>query len=120
MKLYLDEDSIASSLVGLLRKKRHDVQVPSEVGMAGSADAEQFIHAIRAGRVTLTGNDKDFRRLHLLILEASGHHPGIVIVRYDNDAHRDMTPRGIAAALAKLEAAQPDLSNALVVLNQWR
>src|SRR5690348_7383293 len=120
MKLYLDEDSIAAVLVGMLRKAGHDVEVPSEAGMASAADAEQLTHSIRAGRVMLSGNDKDMRRLHLLVLEARGRHPGIVLVRYDNDARRDMTPRGIVTALAKLQAAQPDLSNTLIVLNQWR
>ena len=58
--------------------------------------------------------------LHLLITEAQGHHFGILIVRRENDPTRDLTPKGIVAAIRKLEAAGVPVDNQYIVLNHWR
>jgi hypothetical protein len=50
MRLYLDDDTASSLLVKLLRKAAHEVQVPSEVGMAGAPDPVHLAHAIGDGR----------------------------------------------------------------------
>jgi hypothetical protein len=55
-----------------------------------------------------------------LILAAQGHHHGILIVRKDNNPRRDMTPRGVVNAVAKLLSAGLPIENELNVLNQWR
>jgi hypothetical protein len=75
MRLYLDEDSIDPLLLRLLRKAKHDVQVPAALNLAGSPDPVHLKHAIREGRVLLSGNHDDYLCLHELIIEAKGHHP---------------------------------------------
>ena len=120
MMLYLDDDSADPLLVRLLRSAGHEVRIPAEIGQTGSHDAVHLRHAIREGRVFLTGNHDDFAFLHDLILEAQGHHPGILVVRRDNNPRRDMTPRGVVRALANLLSASVPLADELIVLNHWR
>src|SRR4051794_24585175 len=105
MNLYLDEDTIDAALIGLLRRGGHDVQTTGEVGMRGESDPVQLVHAITEQRVLLTHNHDDFEDLHDLVIVAGGHHPGILIVRRDNDPTRDLTARGIARAIANLVAS---------------
>ena len=57
MNLYLDDDSIFSVLIQLLRQAGHDVLLPVDLGIAGAADAVHLRHAIREQRVFLTHND---------------------------------------------------------------
>lgn len=58
--------------------------------------------------------------LHHLILEAGGRHPGIVVVRRDNDPRRDMTPGGVVHAIARLLLAGVPIENKFTVPNLWR
>ena len=120
MNLYLDDDMASALLARLLREAGHDVQVPGESGLSGAVDPGHLTYAIRTHRVLLTGNHDDFEALHDLLMQAGGHHPGIVVVRRDNDPRRDMTPRGITNALRSLEQAGGPLADSFRVLNQWR
>ena len=120
MRLYLDDDMASALLARLLSQAGHDVQVPDDVGMSGANDPVHLGYAIREHRVLLSGNHNDFEALHDLILQAQGHHPGIVIIRRDNDPRRDMTPRGIVNALRNLENATVPLLDGFRILNQWR
>jgi len=105
MRIYLDDDSAADLLVRLLRQSGRDVQVPSTVGLAGEDDSVHLSFAIRDERAILTGNHRDFLNLHNLIMQAQGHHGGILVVRRDNDPRRDLTPTGIVRAVQNLMAA---------------
>ena len=87
MRLYLDDDSASAVLVQLLQQTGHDVLVPADLGISRAADPVHLRHAIREQRVFLTHNYDDFLFLHELLLEGQGHHPGILIVRRDNDTH---------------------------------
>jgi predicted nuclease of predicted toxin-antitoxin system len=120
MNLYLDDDIAWPLLAKLLRNAGHDVQLPSDIGMTGSPDPAHFTRAIRDGRVCLTKNYDDYRLLHLLLMEGKGHHPGILVVRQENNPARDLTPKGIVTAIRKLEAAGAPIANEYVVLNHWR
>jgi hypothetical protein len=120
MRLYLDDDSAANLLVQLLRKAGHDVQIPTDVGLAAEADAVHLRHAIHEQRSCLSGNYQHFDDLHQLILEAQGHHPGILIVRKDNDPKRDLKAPGIVRAIEDLLAASVPVADQCVILNQWR
>jgi predicted nuclease of predicted toxin-antitoxin system len=120
MKLYLDDDIASVLLLRLLQKAGHDVQRPQDAGMAGKDDSIHFAHAIREDRVLLSHNHRDFENLHHLILTAQGSHPGILIVRKDNDPRRDLSEHGIVRALGKLLRAGLVLDDNLHVLNQWR
>jgi predicted nuclease of predicted toxin-antitoxin system len=117
VKLFLDEDSSVSLLATLLRKAGHDVQTTHEQGRTGATDPAQLLYAIRQGCVLLTRNHEDFEVLHDLVREAGGHHPGILVTRYDNDATRDFTPRGVVVALIKFEASGIEVRDELHVLN---
>jgi hypothetical protein len=99
MRLYLDDDSVNALVVRLLRHAGHDVELPNDVGMVGRSDAVQLEHSIRSNRTMLSGNHRDFEELHELIEAAGDEHRGILIVRYDNDRRRDLTPRGIVIAI---------------------
>ena len=120
MKCYLDDDTASAKLAQLLAHSGHDVQVPADVGTVGKKDAIHLTHAIRVDRVLLSKNYKDFENLHNLVLQARGHHPGILVVRQDNDPTRDMTSKGIVSAIGKLLAAGIPLTDEYVVLNHWR
>jgi hypothetical protein len=120
MRLYLDDDTASALLTRLLRQADHDVEIPGDVGLTGSVDAVHLTHAIREDRVLLSGNHDDFEVLHDLLMQAGGHHPGIAIIRRDNDPHRDLTPRGIVTALRNLIDAGVPLRDGFHILNQWR
>jgi predicted nuclease of predicted toxin-antitoxin system len=120
MKLYLDEDTVATLLVKLLRQAGHDIMLPVEIGMVGKTDPVQLTRAIREGRAFLTKNYDDFLILHELIVQAKGTHPGILTIRQKNDSTRDLTPKGIVNALRKLESSGAPVGSQYVVLNQWR
>jgi hypothetical protein len=64
--------------------------------------------------------DSDFLDLHEVVQAAHGTHPGLLIIRFDNDPTRDMTPRQIVTAIATLESAGVPLENQVYILNHWR
>jgi predicted nuclease of predicted toxin-antitoxin system len=120
MRLYLDEDIASPLLARVLRNAAHDVQVPGEAGLVGRSDVVQLTHAIREDRVVFTRNYCDFEDLHNLLDQAQGHHPGILVVRRDNDPRRNMSPRDIARALRNLEAAGMPIVDHYIILNAWQ
>jgi len=50
---------------------------------------------------------------------AGGHHPGVLLIREDNNRKRDLKPYQIAQAVSNLEAAGP-LTDQCLVINHWR
>lgn len=120
MRLYLDDDSARAVLVRLLTSAGHDVQTPADAGTTGLSDPEHLIHSISNDLVLLSGNHRDFSVLNDLVLLASGHHPGILVVRKDNDRARDLSPRGIVTAIRNLVASGMPVADQLTVLNHWR
>jgi predicted nuclease of predicted toxin-antitoxin system len=101
MRLYIDDDSVDPNLLRLLRRDGHDIQVPADVGLAGSSDQAHLAHAIREQRAIVTRNYGDFDDLHdLVILAAHGHHAGILVVLYDSNPRNTMSPGDIARAVA--------------------
>jgi predicted nuclease of predicted toxin-antitoxin system len=120
MRLYLDDDSASALLASLLRQAGHDVQVPADVRISGDDDAVHLAHAVKENRVLLSHNHRDFRNLHNLIMVTQGHHPGILIVRRDNDPKRDLKAHDIVRAIRNLLAAGVALSDQFHILNHWR
>jgi len=98
MLLYLDDDSVRTALIKRLTGEGHDVLIPTEAGIAGQEDPTHLMFAIRSGRALLTHNYDDFKLRHDLVMLAGGSHPGILVVRRDNDPTRDMSPSAIARA----------------------
>jgi predicted nuclease of predicted toxin-antitoxin system len=120
MMLYLDDDSIDPVLVMTLRRAGHDVRTPAEAGLAGANDPVHFRQAICEGRSLLSRNYDDFKELHLLVRDAKGRHPGILMIRQDDPKKRNMKPHDIVRALRKLEAAGATIANEYIILNHWQ
>jgi hypothetical protein len=121
MRLYIDDDSVDASLIRLLRRDGQDVQVPADIGLAGRSDQVHLAHAIRGQRAILTRNYGDFEDLHdLVVSAASGHHEGILVVRYDSDPRKNMSPGDIARALRNLENAGLTITDSYHELNHWQ
>jgi hypothetical protein len=120
MNLYLDDDSAKASLVSLLRRVGHQVAIPSDANLGGVSDPRHLMHAVRQNYVLLTKNHDDFEDLHLLVQATGGKHPGILVVRSDNDPSRDMKDRDIARAIGNLEGAGVPIANEFHILNHWR
>ena len=121
MRLYIDDDSLDPGLIRLLRRDGHDVQVPADVGRAGSSDQVHLAHAIRDRRAVLTRNYKDFEELDdLVVAAATGHHGGILVVRYDNNPRNNMSPGDIARAVRNLEKAGVAIADSYYELNHWQ
>jgi hypothetical protein len=120
MRLYIDHDLAGRELVARLRTEGHDIEIPTEIGLAAASDTEQFTHAIRTSRVLLTRHAADFDPLHVLVLASGGHHPGLLHSRSDNDVTRDIKPRGIVVAIGKLLASGIPIEDERHDLNRWR
>ena len=120
MNLYLDDNRAGAALAALLQKAGHQVVLPADVQLAGASDARHLAFAIRNGLVVLTADRIDFWELHDLVCASGGSHPGILVVRYDNDAKKDMKPKHVVTAVGKLEQSGLVLTDQIVVLNQWR
>lgn len=120
MKLYLDDDTAARYLIALGRKTKREIISPEDVGMTGQHDALHLLHAIQNQCVMVTRNFSDYEPLHKLVVGCGGKHPGILLIRSDNDRTRDMKPQEIVTAVNHLEKSGIQLENQLVVLNQWR
>ena len=120
MQLYLDDDSVRSILIRQLATAGHDVVIPAYAGIAGQEDATHLMYAIETRRALLTHNHDDFELLHDLILLAGGHHPGILVVRRDNDPTRDMSPSAIVRAIQNLIASEVMIPDSVHILNHWR
>jgi hypothetical protein len=120
MTLYLDDDSTGRVLVALLRKAGHDVVIPADLGMSGRKDAQHLLRSIQEGRALLSRNYKDFEPLHQLVIGCGGKHLGILLARHDSDPRKNLTPKGIVTAIGRVEQVYSDLTNELIILNDWR
>lgn len=120
MKLYLDEDSAQALLVLLLQREGHIVLQLADSGLAGKKDPVHLRQAIEEDAALLSRNYEDFELLHDLLVTGQGHHPGILIVRKDNDSTRDMKPAGIVRAIRNLVAAGVPIADKYIILNHWR
>ena len=117
----IDDDSVDPGLIRLLRRDGHDVQVPVDVGLAGSSDQAHLTHAIRDRRAILTRNYGDFDDLDdLVVSAASGHHCGILVVLFDNNPRTRMTSGDIARAVRNLEIAGVPIADSSHELNHWQ
>jgi hypothetical protein len=120
MRIALDDDSSSRQLLAILRRGGHDVSTPTDLGISGVPDPVHLTRAIQDARVLLTRNARDFTLLHDLVQASGGSHPGIMLVHLENDPTRDLTPRGIATAIAKLDSSGVGVSGELHALNHWR
>jgi predicted nuclease of predicted toxin-antitoxin system len=82
IKLLIDEDSLAKSLVKKLRKAGHNVVTVNEVGLSSQLDSVVLNYAKENNRILLTHNCRDFEDLH----KENPNHQGILAI------YRDATP----------------------------
>ncbi len=94
--------------------------VSDQVGNRGIQDPAHFLYAINDGRALFTRNYDDFKLLHVLVVGSGGHHPGVLVVRRDNDPKRDLKAKGVVRALRKLIQSSAPITDELNVLNHWR
>ncbi len=83
--LYADEN-ISQSVVNHLLMMGYDIVTVAERGKAGQKYPDDLVlqDAAAMGRVLVTHNRKDFRRLHM----EGADHAGIVLCTQDHDARR--------------------------------
>jgi predicted nuclease of predicted toxin-antitoxin system len=120
MKVLLDENMSDPRLAARLRTGGHDPILASDVGLLSTTDARVLTLSIVDGVPVLTRDSDNFEDLHDLVIAAAGHHAGILIVRFDNDPRHNMTDRGIATAISKLESSGSPIRDQIHVLNLWR
>jgi predicted nuclease of predicted toxin-antitoxin system len=120
MRLYLDEDSASRELVRFLERAGHDVSTAQEAKLIGESDPLQLTQAVLDDRICMTKNYRDFRQLHILVMQCGGSHPGIFALRSDNDRRRDMKPGQIVTAIENVSGILASVRNHLICLNEWR
>jgi predicted nuclease of predicted toxin-antitoxin system len=120
MRFLVDENLSYPRLASRLRAQGHDPVLASDVGLLSVTDARLLIFAIARSLPVLTRDSEDFEDLHDLVMAAAGHHAGILVVRFDNDPRHNLTERGIATAITRLESAGVPIRDQIHVLNQWR
>jgi predicted nuclease of predicted toxin-antitoxin system len=120
VRVLIDENMGSRRLAARLSAAGHDVVSAVDIGLVSASDARVLTRAIGVGRPVLTRDYTDFTDLHELIMAAGGHHPGILVVRFDSDPAHNLTDRAIATALMKLESSGLPVPDQLHVLNQWR
>jgi predicted nuclease of predicted toxin-antitoxin system len=120
MKLLLDENMSDLRLASRLQAQGHDPVLAIDVGLQSASDARVFSLANAQDVPVLTRDSDDFTDLHDLIMAAGGHYPGVFIVRFDNDPRHNLSDRGIAGAINKLESSGIPIPDGIHVLNHWR
>jgi predicted nuclease of predicted toxin-antitoxin system len=120
MRFLIDENLSSAQLASRLRAQGHDPTLAVDAGLLSVADPRVLIWAINQGVPILTRDSEDFEDLHNLVMAAGGHHPGMLIVRFDADPRHNMSHRQIGVAISKLESSGLPISDQLHVLNQWR
>jgi hypothetical protein len=51
---------------------------------------------------------------------SAANHPGILVVRFDNDPRHNLTERAMATALGNLESSGVAVADRMHALNHWR
>jgi predicted nuclease of predicted toxin-antitoxin system len=120
MRFLIDENMSDRLLASRLRAQGHDPVLAIDVGLLSASDPRVLIWAIAQTLPVLTRDAEDFTDLPDLLMAGGGHHPGILVVRFDNDPRHNLSDRGIATALSKLEASGVSIPDHIHVLNQWR
>ena len=120
MKLLMDENMSDRRRASRLKAQGHDPLLAIDVGLLSVSDPRVLIWAIAQALPVLTRDSEDFTDLHDLLMAAGGHHPGILLIRFDSDPRHSLTDRAIASALSKLEASGVSIPDHIHVLNQWR
>jgi predicted nuclease of predicted toxin-antitoxin system len=79
LRLYFDHDSSNEAMIRELERRGHQCLSSRDAGMDRDPDPEQLAFATREGRVIVTANRNDFKRLHEELVRNGSHHAGIII-----------------------------------------
>jgi len=120
MRFLVDENMSYPRLASRRRAQGHSPVLAGDVGLLSVSDPRVLIWAIAQAVPVLTRDSEDFKDLHDLLMADGGHHPGIRLVRFDSDPRHNLSDRGIATAISKLESSGVPIPDSLHVLNQWR
>ena len=94
-------------------------ETPNLAPHQNPADQEVWAWAVAQDRPVLTRDHEDFADLHDLVMAVGDHHPGILVVRFDNDPRHNLTERAIATAIGNLESSGVAVVDRIHVLNHW-
>jgi predicted nuclease of predicted toxin-antitoxin system len=120
VRILVDENLSSTRLAMRLQASGHDPILATNLGLVSVNDARVLTWAVGQGRPVLTRDHGDFVDLHDLVMAVGGHHPGILVVRFDNDPRHNLTERAIATAIGNLETSNVDIGDRVLVLNHWR
>jgi hypothetical protein len=81
IRLFIDEDSYAKSLVSAFRRAGLDVLTVGDLGRQTYSDHDQLIWAAANNRVLYSYNRQDFCRLHSEFLAIGQDHAGIIVLQ---------------------------------------
>jgi hypothetical protein len=115
IRLYLDDDASAKSLVKALRERSVDVITALEIGMGGRDDEVHLEYAAAQGRVLYSFNRGDFCRLHSEWLASGKSHTGIILSFQKYDVGEQM--RRLLKLIA-LKTAE-EMRNQVEFLSNW-
>lgn len=111
---YADEN-LDRFLIEAVRLRGVDLLTAREAGRLHASDEQQLAYATSVGRVVLTHDRRDFRRLHRIWVETGRPHGGIVTIPQPGPAAR----RAIRAALLLDSlATQGDPTSRFIVWGQ--
>ena len=116
IKLYLDEDAQAESLLKSLRRHNIDVLTTNEAKMEGSSDFEQIEFTTAQNRTIYTFNVKDFLPLHYDFLQNNLKHSGIILGEQGRFGTGEQLRR-LLRIIAEITAEE--MKNELEFLSRW-
>jgi predicted nuclease of predicted toxin-antitoxin system len=120
VRVLIDENLSSRRLASRLQSAGHDFVLATDVGLISVADSRVLAWAVAQDRPVLTRDHEDFAALHDVVVAVGGHHPGILVVRFDNDPRHNLSERGIAMALGNPESSGVAVAGGIHVLNPWR
>lgn len=116
IRLYLDEDTMRTSLVFALRARNVNVLTASEAGMINREDHDHLSVAANAGRALYTFDVADYCVLHRLWISQGREHSGIIVApqqRYGTGEELRRLMRLIGSVSAV------DMRNRIEFLSAW-
>ena len=116
IRLYLDEDAMARSLIRQFRARGIDTTTAIAEGKLGYDDALQLEFASSQQRTIYTYNISDYARLHTEFLRAKRTHSGIILVHQSRFSLGEQIQRTLKL-IATLSAE--DIINRAEYLSLW-
>jgi Domain of unknown function (DUF5615) len=116
IRLYMDEDSTARSLVLALQNRGVEVITSLSVNRLGYSDEEQLKWAKEQNLVLYSSNIRDFYRLHSDFLSKEQSHTGMILVQQQRYSVGELM-RGMLRLIAAKSAEE--MQNQVEFLAAW-